>query len=88
MVLFDVESLFTNIPFDECIDRLHHWSTTLTKGNPGIKISAYDLKRFFKLATAETHFLFKGTFYHQVDGVAMGFHLAPVSSRQSFHGAP
>ena len=75
MVSFDVESLFTNIPLDECIDLAVHYITT---GNPGIKLSAFELKRLFTFATAKTHFLFKGTFYDQVDGVAMGFPLAPV----------
>lgn len=32
----------------------------------------------FHFATAETHFLFKGSFYDQIDGVAMGSPLAPV----------
>jgi len=31
----------------------------------------------FSFATAETHFLFKGVFYDQIDGVAMGSPLAP-----------
>ena len=29
-------------------------------------------------ATAETHFIFKGTYYNQVDGVAMCSPLAPI----------
>ena len=32
----------------------------------------------FKFATCETHFLFNGKFYDQIDGVAMGSPLAPV----------
>ena len=40
----------------------------ITAGNPGIKLSSFDLERLFTFATAETHFLFKGTFYDQVDG--------------------
>jgi len=69
MVSFDVESLFTNIPLSECIDQVVDY---ITKGNPGIKLSTSDLKRLFLFATAETHFIFKGTYYDQVDGVAMG----------------
>ena len=30
------------------------------------------------MATAQTHFLFNGSFYDQIDGVAMGSPLAPV----------
>ena len=48
------------------------------QGNPGLKISPTDLKTLFSFATAETHFLFKGVFYDQIDGVAMGSPLAPV----------
>ena len=70
MVSFDVESLFTNIPLSECTDLAVDY---ITKGNPGIKPSTSDLKRLFLFATAETHFIFKGTYYDRVDGVAMGY---------------
>jgi len=33
---------------------------------------------FLISATAQTHFLFKGSFFDQIDGVAMGSPLAPV----------
>ena len=77
MVSFDVESLFTNISLRECIDLAVDY---ITKGNLGIKLSTSDLKRLFLFATAETHFIFKGTHYDQIDGVAMGSPLAPVLS--------
>ena len=32
----------------------------------------------FTVATAQTHFLFNGSFYDQIDDVAMGSPLAPV----------
>ena len=75
MVSFDVESLFTNIPLDDCINLAVKY---ITEGNPGLKLSKNELKRLFEFATKETHFLFKGNFYDQVDGVAMGSPLAPV----------
>ena len=50
MVSFDVENLFTNIPLDECIDlAVYH----ITKGNPGIKLTATELKKLFNLVTVE-----------------------------------
>ncbi|KAL9988078.1 hypothetical protein ACROYT_G002479 [Oculina patagonica] len=58
MVSFDVESLFTNIPLSECIDLA---DDHITEGNADIKLSTSDLKRLFLFATAETHFIFKGT---------------------------
>ena len=75
MVSFDVESLFTNIPLDDCINLAVKY---ITEGNPGLKLSKNELKRLFEFATKETHFLFKSNFYDQVDGVAMGSPLAPV----------
>ena len=75
MVPFDVESLFTNIPLDECIDKVVHY---VKEDKTDIKLSATDLKTLLCFATAQTHFLFKGSFYDQVDGVSMGSPLAPV----------
>ena len=75
MVSFDVESLFTNIPLDECIDLAVHY---IKEENTDIKLSATELKTLLRFATAQTHFLFKGSFYDQVDGVSMGSPLASV----------
>ena len=70
-----MESLFTNIPLEECIDLADKY---ISEGNPDLKLTPSDLKRHFSFATAETHFLFKGSFYDQIDGVAMGSLLPPV----------
>ena len=73
LVSYDVYSLFTNISLKETIklavDLIKIWY-------PNFKIS--DLTKLFKFATCETHFLFNGKFYDQIDGVAMG--------SQYFHG--
>ena len=74
LISFDAESLFTNIPLEEYIDLAVKY---ISKGNPGLKLTPSDLKCLFSFATAETHFLFKGSFYDQIDGVARGS-LAPV----------
>jgi hypothetical protein len=75
MASFDVESLFTNIPLDEGIELAISY---ILRNNPDIKLTPADLKDLFTTATARTHFLFKGAFYDQIDGVAMGSPLAPV----------
>ena len=56
MVSFDVESLFTNIPLDECIDL---GVSCISKGIPYLKLD-------------EPELLFNGSLYDQIDGVAMG----------------
>ena len=75
LVSFHVTSLSTNIPLKETIKLAVDLIKT---SHPNLKISSEDLIKVFKLATCETHFLFKGNFYDQIDGVAMGSPLAPV----------
>ena len=75
MVSFDVMSLFTNIPLNECIDLVVSY---ITKGNIELKLSKDDLTKLFTIATVQTHFLFNSKVYGQIDGVAMGSPIAPV----------
>ena len=51
MVSFDVESLFTNIPLDECIDQ---GISCISKGIPYLKLSEPDLRGLITAATAQT----------------------------------
>ena len=76
MVSFDVESLFTNIPLEECIDlAVNH----ISEGNPDIKLNKSEPRSLFTTATTQTHFIFNGSFYDQIDGLAMRSPgLAPV----------
>ena len=75
MVSYDVTSLFTNIPLEETIELAVN---LVFEKNPNIKISKAELKELFQVATSQSHFLFDGNFYDQVDGVAMGSPLGPV----------
>ena len=77
MVSFDVRSLFSNIPLRECIDLA---VSNITDGNTNLKLSKVDLGKLFSSATAQTHFLFDGKVFDQIDGVAMGTPLAPLLS--------
>ena len=83
-VSFDVESLFTNIPLEECIDLAVKY---ILKGNPDTKLSDTELRDLFSVATAQTHFLFNGSFYDQIDGVAMPPPPCPCT-RKSLYGTP
>ena len=65
----DVCSLFTSIPLKETIDITVN---LLFDHNPGLNITKAELKKLFEFATSGTYFLFQGTFYDQIDGVAMG----------------
>ena len=75
MVSFDVVSLLTNVPLKESIDLAVSY---ILEGNKNLKLSKTDLTKLFSIATSQTHFLFDGKVYDQIDGVAMGSPLAPV----------
>ena len=74
-VSYDVSSLFTNIPLNETIDIA---VDLIFNNNPNISITRDELKKLFLFATSQTHFLFNGKYFNQIDGVAMGSPLAPV----------
>ena len=79
---YSVTSLFTNIPLQETIDIAIN---LIFNHNPNLNITKKELKKLFLLATSQTHFIFNGKFYNQIDGVAMGSPLAPVLPN-IFHG--
>ena len=68
-------SLFTNIPLRETIKLAVDLIKTF---QPDLNISKKDLTSLLNFATCERQFLFKGKFYDQIDGVAMGSPLTPV----------
>ena len=67
-----VSSLLTSIPLKETIDIA---VDLLFEHNPDFKITKNELKKLFDFATSGTHY---GSFYDQIDGVAMGSPLGPV----------
>ena len=75
MILYDVCSLFTSIPLKETIDIAVN---LIFYKYPELKIARQELKKLFEFATSGTHFLFDGSYYDQIDGVAMGSPLGPV----------
>ena len=72
----DVDSLFTNIPLEEtieiCTNELFKESETVES------LSKTEFKELLSLATKNSHFIFDGTLYKQIDGVAMGSPLGPT----------
>ena len=75
LVSYNVTSLFTNVPLQETIDIAIN---IIFNPNPNLNITKKKLKKLFLVATSQTHFIFNSKFYNQMDGVAMGFPLAPV----------
>ena len=76
MASLDVDSLFTNIPLEETID-------IVTNGVYGTKrkvkgLWKQDFKDLLRISTQGTVFYFDGSYYRQIDGVAMGSPLGPA----------
>ena len=66
----DVDSLFTNIPLEEtteiCTNEYFKESETIEG------LSKTEFKELLSLATKNSHFIFDGTLYKQINGVPMG----------------
>ena len=69
MGCLDVDSLFTNIPLEKtieiCANELFKVSLTVEG------LNKTELKELLSLASKNSHFIFNGTLYKQIDGVDM-----------------
>ena len=78
LVSYDVTSLFISILIQEIIDIA---TNLIFNHNPNLNITKKEHKKLFLFVTSDTHFMFNGKFYNQIDGVAMGSPLAPVLAK-------
>ena len=65
LLSYNVTSGFTNIPFQESIGISINF---IFNHKPNLNITKIELKQLFLFATSQTHFIFKGKFYNQIDG--------------------
>ena len=75
MILFDVTSLLTNIPFSEAIDIAINVNF---ESRPDIKFTKRELQKLLRIATSTTYFTFNGSIFYQIAGVAIGSSLTSV----------
>ena len=72
----DVDSLFTNMPLESniqvCPDELFEESETVEG------LSKTEVKEILSLGTKDSHLIFDGILYKQIEGVAMGFPLSLI----------
>ena len=69
LLSYNLTSLFTNISLQKTIDIAIN---LLFNHNPNLSITKKELKKLFIFDTSQTHFIFNGEFYNQIDGVAVG----------------
>ena len=78
MISNDIFSLFTRILLKETIDIAVN---LIFDEYSDLKITRQELKKLFEFETSGTHFLFDGSYYDQIDGVAMGSPLGSVLAK-------
>lgn len=76
MASLDVEALFTNIPLEETIDICVE--LVFSEGDVVHGLNREDFRTLLSLATKESFIVFNGSYYKQIDGVAMGSPLGPT----------
>ena len=77
MVSFDVCSLFTNVPLSETIDIILN-KLFASDDSFYQEFDKGSFKKLLELAVLDTHFVFNGKLYKQVEGMAMGSPLGPT----------
>ena len=79
MASFDVSSLFTNVPLDECVDLCVDllFEDCDTFAFKDCKFNRDQFRKLLNFAVKDNHFVFNGQLYDQIDGVAMGSPLGP-----------
>ena len=75
LVSCDVTSLFTNILVRETVNAAIN---LIFNHNLNLNVTKKELKKLFLFPPPQTHFVFNGKFYNQIDGVVMGSPLNPV----------
>ena len=80
LVSYHATSLVTNISLQTTIDIAVN---LVFSHNPNLSISERELKKLFLLAASQIHFIFNSKFYNQIDEIAIGSTLAPVTANMS-----
>ena len=78
MVSFDVKSLFTTVPVDEAIEVILQKLSEDKTLEDRTALSPEQITKLLELCLRTTYFSFRGEFYRQRDGAAMGSPVSPV----------
>ena len=78
MMSYDVKALFTSVPIKPALDVIEK----LLKEDPGLQsrtsMSTQHIMDLLEFCLRSTYFTFRGKFYEQVEGAAMGSPISPI----------
>ena len=77
MVSFDVVSLFTNVPIDDACSAVLQRLQLDSNLSARTTLSPEQLTKLLEFVLRSTYFLYRGSYYEQTEGAAMG---SPVSA--------
>ena len=75
---FDIKSLFTNVPVQEVLGVIHRKLLADESLGKRTALSADQVTHLLHICLQTTYFLYKGEYYQQKDGAAMGSPVSPV----------
>ena len=78
MVSFDVTALFTSIPIADAIQATKEHMEKDTSWTKKTKLTKDDILELLRICLGTTYFIYKGQFYQQIRGAAMGSPISPI----------
>ena len=75
---FDIKSLFTNVPIEEALEAIWEKLTNDESIEERTALSVDQVSHLLDLCLRTTYFVYKGEYYQEKDGAAMGSPVSPV----------
>ncbi len=80
MVFFDATALFTKVLIEESITIIRECLANDNTLKDRTFLSVDNITELLRCCVTTTYFVFKGVFYTQIEGAAMGFPVSPIVS--------
>ena len=78
MMSFDVNALFTSVAIQPAISTIKKLLEEDTELHKGISLSVKNITSLLRFCLTSTYFIFKGRYFEQQEGVAMGSPISPI----------
>ena len=78
MVSYDVTALFTSIPVNDALKATEEHLNKDTSWKAHTKLSQEEILELLDICLSSTYFVYKGQYYKQIKGTAMGSPISPI----------